>query len=168
MDLIACNMENIPAAVFFDNVTYGLGIGFRLIAGNADVIILKASYVDHGDIVICEDLLKMLFDDFAEIGAYLYNTVEIIKIRDIKGNTVAFIVFRELAIVFAAVGIAEAGKEDKLNAISFRSIKKSLLHQSGHLFIYMRCKNRNFLHKKQQNFVWTTGYIFYYRNCILT
>jgi hypothetical protein len=32
----------------------------------------------------------------------------------------------------------------------------------------MRCKNRNFLHKKQQNFVWTTGYIFYYRNCILT
>ena len=110
----------------------------------------------------------MLFDDFTEISAYLDYAVEIIKIRDIKGNAVALIIFRELAIVFAAVGIAEAGKEYKLDAVSFRSIKKSLLHQSGHLFIYMRCKNGNFLHNKQQNFKWTAGFLFYYKNRYLT
>ena len=103
MHFVTRNMIDILAAVLFDNVPYRLRKCSWFITADADMIAVLASDIDHRNIIFQQKLGQMLFDNVAEISADLDHAVKIIKIRNIKRNTVSLIIIRELAVVAAAV-----------------------------------------------------------------
>ena len=131
-------MIDVPAAVFFDQMTDEVDEGFRLVGDDVEIALVVSRDIDDRDRGFAQTVVEVLdgIRPVRQIDAD--DAVEIVEVGKFKSGDIAFIVVVVLFIDAIAEVVAEGNEEKDLDAELESCLADAFLYRMRHRFVDIR------------------------------
>ena len=131
-------MIDVPAAVFFNQMTDEVDEGFRLVGDDVEIALVISRDIDDRDRGFAQTVIEVLdgIRPVRQIDAD--DAVEIVEVGKFKSGDIAFVVVVVLFIDAIAEVVAEGNEEKDLDAELESCLADAFLYRMRHRFVDIR------------------------------